>query len=1201
MSVQFDGQTIVITGTSHGFGQDYATCLANRGANIVVHGDNNQSFANHLVTTIRAAGGNAIANFSPLNDGDTIVAAAISAFGRIDALINNASDGLNADWAATDQDVWDSLLNSTFKGSYKNVRAVWAYFKKQHYGRILCTASIVRQGQPKCSPLQSAATYGQLGFIQTLAKEGAKYNILASVLAPSASVCLIQGTRESESERTAKIVATLIRPSNTKESGHLYEVENGRCSKLRWRRSSGALVRPDSSMTPGAILKKWEQINDFSEPDYPSRTADLQTLLAQAKKLPPSSSEDDVRLDGKVALVIGAGSGLGRAYAKYFASLGAHVVLNDLKAPTSVANEIRQSNGDAHTVTCSVEEGENIVAETINAYGRVDIVVNNADFVRDKSIGNMTDDLWDSITAVHLKGTFRVTRAAWPHLVKQGYGRIKCALIGFSEALAREGAQHNILVNTIAPVGSTPALAVAVQGSSADFLPEYCAPFVALLCSDVVPYPSTGALYELAAGWHARTRLEASHRGIISYPEESKHGLKEVARLLPPSSVLARIEDAKSRRIQGTTFEYTEREILLYNLTLGARWTDLPLVYENNSSFRALPTFGAIPYFNTTLPFSDEELLPKYDPTKLLHGEHYLEIRKYPIPTRGKLVTYPRLVEVIDKKKAAVIVVGYTARDAITGEDIFYNEASAFEDPVSQPGRVRTEQTTNEQAALYRLNGDRNAMHIDPVISRQGGFSRPILHGLCFFGIAGRHVYQQYGMFKNIKARFAGTVDPGQTLRTEMWKQDGNGDVVLFQMKVVETGKVCISGGRATLLGTGETARSRLFVTQTPRSVASCLVHVSRAAPNGVFSNVPVLKSKAIVLCHVSGKKGEVSYPLEKVLLPMASPLGNQLLIRILAAAFNHREVFLRQSLYPGVTFGVPICCDGCGIVVRSGAAVSPRWLDRRVIINPGLGWDSDLHAPESERGYLTLGASAAGTGTLQEYMLVDERDVLPAPEHLSDVEAAALPSVGLTAWRALMVQSKNAAPGQNILVTGIGGGVALMAMSLALAAGCNVYVTSSRQEKLHRAMEMGAKAGVSYNQSDWEKKLAEFLLPERHKIDAIIDGAGGDIVDRGIKLLKPGGVIVSYGMTLGPSMPFSMKAVIRQIHVMSSTMGSRKDFADMVDCVRVNKIRPVVSRTVSGLDDLEQMEELFDELAKGKQFGKLVVEVTSPQAECKL
>ena len=233
-----------------------------------------------------------------------------------------------------------------------------------------------------------------------------------------------------------------------------------------------------------------------------------------------------------------------------------------------------------------------------------------------------------------------------------------------------------------------------------------------------------------------------------------------------------------------------------------------------------MPTFGAIPYFNSKTPFTFDEILPNWDPTKLLHGEHYLEIRKRPIPTSGKLVTYPHLIDVIDKKKAAVVVVGNITRDATTAEDVFYNEFSAYVrgaggfskgnginstvDPGSAsenlscpPDFTRDERTTEEQAAFYRLNGDRNIMHIDPVTAAQAGFSRPILHGLCFFGIAGKHVYQRYGAFKNIRVRFASTVNPGQTLRSEMWNEN---DVVLFQMRVVETGTLCISGGRAELV-----------------------------------------------------------------------------------------------------------------------------------------------------------------------------------------------------------------------------------------------------------------------------------------------------------------------------------------------------------------------------------------------------------------
>ena len=124
--------------------------------------------------------------------------------------------------------------------------------------------------------------------------------------------------------------------------------------------------------------------------------------------------------------------------------------------------------------------------------------------------------------------------------------------------------------------------------------------------------------------------------------------------------------------------------------------------------------------------------------------------------------------------------------------------------PKRQPDAVIEEATTEEQAALYRLNGDRNPLHVDPEFSKMGGFKIPILHGLCFFGISGKHVYQTYGPFRNIKVRFAGTVLPGQKLRTEMWKE---GNKVVFQTIVVETGKPCIAGAGAELMGNARPAK----------------------------------------------------------------------------------------------------------------------------------------------------------------------------------------------------------------------------------------------------------------------------------------------------------------------------------------------------------------------------------------------------------
>jgi len=247
-------------------------------------------------------------------------------------------------------------------------------------------------------------------------------------------------------------------------------------------------------------------------------------------------------------------------------------------------------------------------------------------------------------------------------------------------------------------------------------------------------------------------------------------------------------------------------------------------VFENDDNFQALPTFGVIPTFNAVAPFSLSDIVPNFSPMMLLHGEQYLEIRKFPIPTQATLVSYPALVEVVDKGNAAVVVTGSTTKDAKTGEDVFYNESTVFirgsggfggekkgrdrgnattpnKPPGREPDAVVEEKTTPEQAALYRLSGDRNPLHIDPEFSKVGGFETPILHGLCFFGISGKHVFQKFGAFKNIKVRFAGTVLPGQTLRTEMWRE---GNKVVFQTKVVETGKLCIAAAGVELVGSAK-------------------------------------------------------------------------------------------------------------------------------------------------------------------------------------------------------------------------------------------------------------------------------------------------------------------------------------------------------------------------------------------------------------
>ncbi|KAI1811851.1 NAD(P)-binding protein [Poronia punctata] len=351
--------------------------------------------------------------------------------------------------------------------------------------------------------------------------------------------------------------------------------------------------------------------------------------------------------------------------------------------------------------------------------------------------------------------------------------------------------------------------------------------------------------------------------------------------------------------------------------------------------------------------------------------------------------------------------------------------------------------------------------------------------------------------------------------------------------------------------------------------------------------------SRSLTLKKIDGKPGQVYYPLQLNQNPKPVPGPGEVLVRMHAAALNHRDHFQRQHLYPGISFEHPLLADGCGVVESAGPETkkSSLLVGKRVIITPSRGWDS---APEGPEGAFTTtgGAAATDCGTAQDYLVVPEDEVELAPEHLTTAEAAALPLVGLTGWRALVTKSGNATAGSNILVTGIGGGVALQVLQFAVALGCNVYVTSGSAAKIERAKELGAKGGVSYRDADWDRQLKKLLPADRPHLDAVVDGTGGDIVARAARILKSGGVISSYGMTIGPKMDWLMLAVLKNIELRGSTMGSRREFADMVAFVREHRIRPVVSRVAKGLDNMAEIEALFKDIREGAQFGKLVIEI---------
>lgn len=258
------------------------------------------------------------------------------------------------------------------------------------------------------------------------------------------------------------------------------------------------------------------------------------------------------------------------------------------------------------------------------------------------------------------------------------------------------------------------------------------------------------------------------------------------------------------------------------DLSVGAKRSELSLIWEEDTDFQAIPTFGVIPFFSMETIYYHGQILPNFKPTRSLLGEIYLEILQDDIPRTGCLSTTRKTLEVLDKDNAAVAITGYTTKDTKTGKPLFYNEVTFFMQgagafggirnrayptipsrtysmPARQPDVVNKLRTSEEQAAWYRLTGDGMALHIDPKFSEKGGFPVPVLHGMCFMGIAGRHLFLRYGPYYSMKVRFTSTVVPGQTLCTEMWESETEKDLVLFQVRVVETGKLCISGGGVRL------------------------------------------------------------------------------------------------------------------------------------------------------------------------------------------------------------------------------------------------------------------------------------------------------------------------------------------------------------------------------------------------------------------
>jgi acyl dehydratase len=265
--------------------------------------------------------------------------------------------------------------------------------------------------------------------------------------------------------------------------------------------------------------------------------------------------------------------------------------------------------------------------------------------------------------------------------------------------------------------------------------------------------------------------------------------------------------DVAGTELPATEFSYEERDVMLYALGIGAK--ELEFTFERG--LKAVPTFAVIPAFPALMGMSASV---EVNPVMILHGEQGFRIAKE-IPTSGTLTTSGKISGVYDKGKGALVVIDTETKDS-AGETVFTNRSGVFvrgaggfggergpeagnAAPERAPDKSVADTTLDIQAAIYRLSGDRNPLHIDPAFASMAGYDRPILHGLCSFGYAGRAVLQEYcgndtSKFVCLSVRFTGVVYPGDTITTDMW-DEGNGKILL-QSKTQE-GRVVISNAVA--------------------------------------------------------------------------------------------------------------------------------------------------------------------------------------------------------------------------------------------------------------------------------------------------------------------------------------------------------------------------------------------------------------------
>lgn len=311
------------------------------------------------------------------------------------------------------------------------------------------------------------------------------------------------------------------------------------------------------------------------------------------------------------------------------------------------------------------------------------------------------------------------------------------------------------------------------------------------------------------------------------------------------------------------------------------------------------------------------------------------------------------------------------------------------------------------------------------------------------------------------------------------------------------------------------------------------------------------------------------------------APGSDEILVRVRAAALNHRDVYITQGLYPRIELPRTLGSDGAGEVAVLGAGVQGLAIGAPVVINPMLNW-GDNPAFWSETSSI-LGMPR--DGTFAQFVSVPSENVYAKPQKLSFEEAAAIPMAGLTAYRAVVTRAQLRSR-ETILITGVGGGVQSFVLLFAKHIGARAIVTSSSDEKLRRAKELGADETINYKaRTSWHKDVRS-VCPQG--VDVIVDSAGGEAFARSLELARTGARVVTYGGTAGDSTIRMFPVFWKHLNVLGTSMGSPQDFRAMLE-VFDSGLKPIIDRVFSFEEAIIAAQRLND----AEQFGKIVLSVS--------